>query len=201
VKGCKGPDVFDDPRPWTPRGHSCLLRFLEHHPVHSGSCGFLRLRFGLFHGGKTGSNPVGNASLEPTTSSHSLENSCTRRHKFPWQFTFLFSMASPLSSLRAGKELCEDHSLSPSPQRPNSLSVGIECHARGRVSKQLLHYLLCPLHLPSATWNTNVEKACQPIRLVMPTLTTPGQMNDTRVALSPEWELPQADRPGENLLT
>ena len=28
-----------------------------------------------FHGGNTGSNPVGDASLEPTTSSLSLENS------------------------------------------------------------------------------------------------------------------------------
>jgi hypothetical protein len=28
-----------------------------------------------FHGGNTGSNPVGDASLEPTTSSHLLENS------------------------------------------------------------------------------------------------------------------------------
>jgi hypothetical protein len=28
-----------------------------------------------FHGGNTGSNPVGDASFEPTTSSHSLQNS------------------------------------------------------------------------------------------------------------------------------
>jgi hypothetical protein len=32
-------------------------------------------RFSNFHGGNTGSNPVGDASLEPTTSSRSLKNS------------------------------------------------------------------------------------------------------------------------------
>jgi len=109
-------------------------------------------------------------------------------------------MAGPLSSLRAGKEVCDDRSLSRSLRRRNSLSVGIECHARGRVSKEFLHYLY-------------VRSTCLQQRGIRMSKGMPAypfgdaHLNRSRPdvmaqeGLSPEWELPLADRTGENLLT
>ena len=46
---------------------------LGSHPCRVVSVTYRKLR--PFHGGNTGSNPVGDASLEPTISSHPLKNS------------------------------------------------------------------------------------------------------------------------------
>ena len=54
----------------------CFLLLLERHPVRPCSCSLLELRF--FHGGNTGSNPVGDAkSYQELTSNGSF----SRRHK------------------------------------------------------------------------------------------------------------------------
>jgi hypothetical protein len=51
-------------------------RFLQGIAERPLPCNYNAIQFvSAFHGGNTGSNPVGDASLEPTTSSHSLENS------------------------------------------------------------------------------------------------------------------------------
>ena len=126
------------------------------HPCRVVSVTYRKLR--PFHGGNTGSHPVGDATLEPTTSNSLLK---THRHKKAQlsEETRTFDFGGGfLSCLCIRKKLSDYRGLSRSLCRGYGLRVRVECHTRGRVSKQFLHHYLCPLRLPLTTSNTNVGK-------------------------------------------
>ena len=65
----------------------------------------------------------------------------TKRHNFSGAIRTLNLGDGFLSSVCIREELSDDRGLSRSLRRGYGLRVRVECHARGRVSKQLLHYL------------------------------------------------------------